>query len=391
MKISFAEIRNQLGGFSQKTKTGIYLHYPFCLSKCSYCHFYSLTGDIELHRRWLDTIKKEIRAASEKLSDLLVIDTIYFGGGTPSLLKPEEIREILERLRESFPAELTEVTLEANPDSCEKWLWGWREAGVNRLSVGAQSFDDEVLRILGRRHSAEKTWKFIRKARAAGFENINLDLIAGIPGETSDTVKTNLQALNELKPEHVSVYLLEELERVPFRGIWEKNPVSDEELVQRYQEYRQGLQQVGYKQYEISNFSQPGYRCQHNLKYWQYQPFLGFGPSAASHLGPVRWQNVAELKSWQMAVTFELLDVAEIIILNQEKSVAERLAFGLRLADGINWKKLKKEYPFFDFSEFEKKISELVSLGSLKFSKSHLRIPPEKFLIANSILAELIF
>lgn len=391
MRTSYPEIRNRLSSFSEKIKTGIYFHYPFCRAKCPYCHFYSIIKDQDLHSRWLKNIKKEIRSASEALSDSILVDTVYFGGGSPSELQPEEIRDLLENLTNSFATELAEITLEANPDAGEEWLKSWREAGVNRLSVGAQSFDDRILKILGRRHSAEKTREFILKAREAGFENINLDLIIGVPGATPATIEANLQALTELNPHHVSVYMLEELEHVPFKKVWEENPVPDEEVVSQYQEYRQELERLGYQQYEISNFSQPGYRCLHNLKYWQYQPFLGFGPSAASHLDSVRWQNVAEFEKWDEALSLEQMDVSEFIILGEKESIAEQLVFGLRLNEGINWEKLKRNYPLYDFSNYEKRILKLVSSGNLEFFDSNLRIPQDKLLLANSILAELLF
>jgi len=391
MKISFSEIKSHLEGYPQKLRTGIYLHYPFCLSKCPYCHFFSLIRDNHLHHLWLEIIKKEIKATSEHLSDFLIIDTVYFGGGTPSLLEPGEIKEILSILTDRFPAGLTEITLEVNPDSQEEWLSGWRQAGINRLSVGAQSFDDRILKILGRRHSSSRTCSFVKKAREAGFENINLDLMAGIPGELPETHEVNISILNQLKVAHVSVYLLEEVEQVPFKSVWESNPVSEDEMVRWYKKYRQTLRKAGYQQYEISNYSQPGFRCQHNLKYWEYKPFLGFGPSAASHLGSLRWQNKADLLSWPSAIDSGSLAVDDFLVLDLEKQIAEKIAFGLRLTDGVNWGKLKKEYRSFDFSGYEKKIAQLVSLGSLSLKDSRLTIPGKKFLIANSIISDLLF
>ncbi|MCI4445956.1 MAG: radical SAM family heme chaperone HemW [Candidatus Aminicenantes bacterium] len=392
MKISWDFIKEELNRNNFRPRaTGFYVHFPFCQQKCPYCHFYSFKGKEDDWNFWLAAIKNEMEIAASSLSEFMIIDTIYLGGGSPSLLAPEKIKEILEGLTRRYFARPLEITLEANPDGRKEWLKGWRGVGVNRLSIGAQSFDDHLLRILRRRHSARENLEFFIKAREAGFENINIDLMIGLPGETYETVRNNLQAIDNLKPEHISLYMLEELENVPFRKIWEENPISEDDLARIYTEYQQALTERSYRQYEISNFARPGYECRHNLKYWRYLPYIGLGPSAGSHLGPVRWQNVAELKSWAEAVSSGSIAASEFINLRREDSISERLAFGLRLTEGIDWSEFKNDYPDFDFSAYEKKIAELISLGSLKLSHSRLSIPVDKFLVTNAILSELIF
>lgn len=393
MKISWDFIKEKLNRGNFKAEpAGFYIHFPFCSDKCPYCHFYSTReseGEVE---RWHKAIKSEIQAAAKYLSNLPIqsAETIYFGGGTPSLLSPDKIREVITLIREEFSAKPSEITLEFNPESGKEWLLSWREAGLNRLSIGAQSFDERMLRILGRKHSVEQTLMFFEAARQAGFKNINLDLMIGLPGETAETVRLNLQAIADLRPEHVSIYLLEELENVPFRKVWEENPPSEEFIADVYNEYQRALDREGYQQYEISNFALPGYESKHNLKYWRYQPFVGLGPSAASHIGPIRWQNIADLKSWLEATALKQIEASEFIILDQKALLSERLAFGLRLTEGIDWSELKSDFPKINFLPYEKKIKELISSGNLSLIGSRLSIPPEKFLIANSILSELI-
>ncbi|MGQ9801744.1 MAG: radical SAM family heme chaperone HemW [Candidatus Saccharicenans sp.] len=383
-------IKKSLEKKREKVKTGLYLHYPLCRAKCTYCHFSSFIFKPELHQRWLSTIKKEIEKIAFYLADYLIIDTIYFGGGSPSLLSPEEILSLLLVLKHRLTADPEEVTLEVNPATEPDRIRGWLRAGITRLSFGAQSFDPLVLGVLGRHYRPEQTIKLVEEVARFGLLNINLDLMIGVPGESEKTFEANLQALQELQPRHLSVYLLEELEKVPFQKVFEENPLSDEEVAETYDRYCLKLEEAGWSQYEISNFSRPGFECRHNLKYWHYEPFLGLGPSASSHLGNFRWTNPGSLVEWEAAVISEEANFPEFIELSPEAEVRECLAFGLRLRAGISLEELRRRFPAFDFSSLENKLSRLAEAGLLKFRDGRVSLPPDKFLISNYILSELL-
>lgn len=386
----FSLIKERLRAINKPLKTGLYIHYPFCQSKCPYCHFYSLVFDPGLQEQWMEGIKEEIRLVSDSLAEFLLIDTVYFGGGSPSLLTPEEVLAVLREICSLFQVELQEVTLEVNPVAEERRIGEWLAVGVTRLSFGVQSFDPKVLKILGRMYSPEKALQLAQTARKAGARNLNVDLMIGVPGELPATLKTNLSYLKSLNPDHVSIYMLEEIDQVPFKRIWEKTPLSDDLVVDSYNHYRYKLEEWGWKQYEISNFARPGFRCRHNLKYWQYEPFLGFGPSASSHLGPFRWTNSAEIQAWLSGLDSPGQAFSEFLELGPLAEINESLAFGLRLREGIDWLKLKQKHPGFDFSGYEKRINQLVRLGLVRQENSCLLVPEERLLVLNSIISELI-
>ncbi|MCR4410579.1 MAG: radical SAM family heme chaperone HemW [Candidatus Saccharicenans sp.] len=390
MDADYNLIVRRLSEASQKAETGFYIHYPFCRQKCSYCHFSSSVYERELHLKWLAAIKEEIRRAAALFSDYLIIDTVYFGGGTPSLLTPGEVKCLLDSVQKNFEVRLQEATIEVNPAAEAGRIGGWLRAGINRLSVGAQSFDPEVLRVLGRNYDPDNTVRLVEEAKKAGASNIGLDLMVGVPGESLRTIEVNLKALAELQPEHVSVYLLEELEKVPFQRVWEKSPVSEEAAAETYERYRLSLEAAGWLQYEIANFSRPGYRCRHNLKYWKYQPFLGLGPSASSHLANFRWTNPSGLEDWLSALGSGKPGFDEFIELRPGEEVREFLASGLRLREGISLEELTSRFPGVDLSGYETRLTRLKDYGLLQVSDGLVRIPPERFLISNYIISELL-
>ncbi|MDD8021030.1 MAG: radical SAM family heme chaperone HemW [Acidobacteriota bacterium] len=391
MIINPVELQNKIRIKEKSRKAGAYFHYPFCPQKCPYCHFYSFSGGKEEQDAWLATIQEEISLLAGELAGLIEIDTVYFGGGTPSSLAPEEIELLLLSLKKNFSSDVKEVTLEFNPENPLEKLQDFKQAGINRLSLGAQSFSDKILESLGRLHSAGDIFESVSQARRAGLTNINLDLMIGLPGEEVSIFRANLQGIKAVQPEHLAVYMLEEIEEVPFKKNWEKNPVPEDDLATTYQKYQDSLWEMNYQQYEISNYARPGYFCQHNLKYWEYKPVVGFGPSAASHLGFVRWQNVPDLKLWSEAITNGQMHLAEYLILSPEAALKEKLMSGLRLAAGINWELIRQEFPKLDFRPYEARIHELTARGSLEKAGPNIRIKASQFLIANSILSELLF
>lgn len=288
----------------EKTTLGIYLHLPFCMAKCSYCDFLSFQGiSQEEQRQYLQVLKKEMTFWGEHCREKFQVDTLFIGGGTPSMLNSVLIADIMEAVRTAFCiTEKAEVTIESNPKTLsEEKLTAYLQAGINRLSMGVQSLDDGLLRRLGRMHDRTDAVENYRLARACGFQNINLDLMFAIPGQTPELWRETITQTIDLRPEHISFYGLQleegtELERQWKRGEWEM--LSDNADRQMYHEALHLLRQSGYDHYEISNAALPGKACRHNLKYWSAEPYLGLGLGAHSFIGETRWSNLTTLSAY---------------------------------------------------------------------------------------------
>jgi oxygen-independent coproporphyrinogen-3 oxidase len=388
-------------------KAGLYVHFPFCRRKCPYCHFASAPprpGDLE---KWIGGLLREIELYAGLGWEF---DTLYFGGGTPSLLDPEGVRKILALLKDRLSLRLEEFTLEANPSSFihvqtieprmmgeprarpsggedDGILAGWASAGVTRLSIGAQSFDDDVLDTLGREASEARTSEFIRQARRAGFASVGLDLMVGVPGETRCGLVKTLAGVRRAGPDHVSLYLLENVEGLPFEAVLRQNPVDDDAAAEAFEFLAAGLEAEGLKRYEISSFARPGRESRHNLKYWRYAPFLGLGPSAASHLGDERWTNMAGLDEWAAALEAGRDPRAETIRLAPEQAAREALISGLRLADGVDLRALRERFGIDLGARFAPEMEDLVRDGFLVRKAERLLIPADKMLVSNAVLS----
>lgn len=331
------------------------------------------------------------REASAFSAADLHFDTLYLGGGTPSLLDGPAVASVRDLACSHFPLEVGEFTLEADPSAgAAARLRGWREAGVNRISVGVQSFDDEVLRTLGRRHSGGEALRFCRSAREAGFEVLAVDLMVGVPGETAESVGLTLATLLELGPDHVSVYFLENVEGLPFAKVLAKRPVDEDKAVDNYESLRAGLEAAGLLQYEISNFARPGRECRHNLKYWRYEPYVGLGPSACSHVARSRWCNRSDLAGWAEALERGGPVREDVIELAPEDAAREALVFGLRLVKGVDVAGLEARTGINVCSFYAREIDELASQGLLIQAGARLWIPADKLLTSNAILSRFI-
>jgi oxygen-independent coproporphyrinogen-3 oxidase len=370
-------------------KAGLYVHFPFCRRKCPYCHFASGPmgpGDFDKWRRGLE------READRYADGGLEFDTLYIGGGTPSLLGPADVRGLLDVLKARFSLRLGEFTLEANPasDDSEDMLAGWAEAGVTRLSVGVQSFDDDVLDILGRESSEAQAADFVRLARRAGFASVGLDLMVGVPGETRCGLIKTLAGVRRSAPDHVSLYILENVEGLPFEAVLRGNPVEDDAAADAFEFMAAGLEAEGLRRYEISNFARPGHECLHNLKYWRYEPFLGLGPSAGSHIGNERWMNAPRLADWASALDAGRDPRAEIVSLRPDDLVKEALVAGLRLARGIDVLEFKKRFGTDLFSRYKNELADLARDGFLVREGQSLRIPADRLLVSNAILSRFV-
>jgi oxygen-independent coproporphyrinogen-3 oxidase len=369
-------------------RAGLYIHFPFCRAKCPYCHFYSLADRDQLYLEWWEGLKRE---TERYVKENLTIDTVYLGGGTPSLLQPDDLSAIRELLDGRFWLKASEFTLEANPDvEDDSVVRRWREAGVTRLSVGVQSFEDGILGALGRGYWADRARVFCGICREAGFDSINIDLMIGVPGETRETVKKNLEETARLAPEHVSLYILENVEGLPFEKVLKDMPVDEDAVADHYRMYQAGLESAGLRQYEISNFARPGKECLHNLKYWRYEPFLGLGPSACSHVGNRRWCNKRDLEQWAGSLRQGKPLYEEQVELTPEMSAKEALVFGLRLVEGVDLRALGERTGVDVASKFDREIGELTGDGWLLRDGHTIRIPPDRFLVSNHVFSRFV-
>jgi oxygen-independent coproporphyrinogen-3 oxidase len=369
-------------------KVGLYVHFPFCRAKCPYCHFSSVPYREDLREAWFEGLGKE---AARHAGAGFRADTLYVGGGTPSMLGPGDIARVLESLRASFRLELAEFTLEANPDPRDSAsLEGWLEIGVSRLSVGVQSFDDRMLGVLGRTYTARQAGDFVRNARLAGFPAVGIDLMIGVPTETPDSLRRTMSAVADLGPDHVSLYIMENLEGLPFESFARAHQVEDDDAADAYDLMRAGLEAAGLHRYEISNFSRDGAECLHNLKYWRYEPFLGLGPSACSHIGAVRWCNKPAIEDWAAGLAPGGDPRGEVRELTPEASLREALISGLRLARGVGIADLKARFGIDVLGIFHLQIGKLLDEGLLDIEGGILRIPDDKFLISNAVYSRFV-
>lgn len=368
---------------------GLYVHVPFCAAICNYCNFNRGVLDEALKRLYVDALVAEIRHCPEAGAP---IDTIFFGGGTPSLLASEELSRILRACRDTFPvAADAEITLEANPETVsEGGLAAYRSAGVNRLSYGVQSFRDVELRRLGRLHSAETARRAVRLARGAGFDNVSLDLMLWLPGQRLPEWLESVDALVALAPEHASIYLLEIYPNAPLRdemarGGWSVAP--DEVAAEMYLQGLSRLEAAGYEQYEISNVARAGRRARHNLLYWQSGHWLGFGCGAHSTWDGVRWRNLSSTAEYVERMTAGRRVRVEARTLSAEERLEEVLFMGLRLTEGIDLQAVAARYGVDVFARHEDQLSRFVDLGVLVHEPGRrLALTREGMLVANEIM-----
>lgn len=319
-----------------KNVTGLYVHIPFCDGKCFYCAFYSRPYESRLAERYLRALAMELKQYPR-----LGVETIYFGGGTPSLLSLPELDYLCGLARENVStARLQEWTVEANPGSltAEK-LSLMVKAGVNRISLGAQSFDNSALKWLGRRHNTAQIFNAVEMIKSAGLCNFGLDLIACIPGVGHETWRKTLEAAVALDPKHISVYALTREEGSRLAGSApdkSAKPLTEEEEIETLDIAGAVLAKSGYSRYEISNYARPGFECLHNLACWRGQEYIGLGASAASHAGLKRWTNLADLEKYIEALEHGKKPPRSIDVLNKRLKQVEMIVFGLRMTKGIS-------------------------------------------------------
>ena len=384
---------------------GLYVHVPFCKTKCPYCDFNTYQGVEHLIEPFLPALTTEIQCWGETLAHPAV-KSIFFGGGTPSYLPQGYIEHILASIQDTFWLEKeAEITIEANPgDLDEAACAGILAQGVNRLSIGVQSLDNNLLNLLGRRHQASEATQAFKTARQAGFENVNLDLMYGLPNQSMDQWSQTLDSLIELAPEHISLYALTIEEGTPMHRWLEHGqiPEPDPDLAaDMYQYARESLATAGYHHYEISNWSLPSRSCEHNLVYWENGPYLGVGPGAHSRLGDYRFWTIlspreynTKAASWSEIKTKSVSELVNTVLqgvptlggweyISLETACSETMFLGLRLLDGLDIFEASAKTGLDLAKKFETPIQECIDLGLLERDGNRVKLTNSSYLIAN--------
>ena len=374
-------------------KLGIYIHIPFCRSKCDYCDFYSLAG----REKEMDRYQKALLAHMRETAPLaqgIGVDSIYFGGGTPSYYGAKRIKELLAHLSKLFQVEKdAEITVECNPDSVDlKSLRILRKAGVNRLSMGMQSAQEEELRAIHRIHTPQQTNQAVEAARKAKFTNLSLDLIYGLPGQTMESWKATVEHALSLIPQHLSCYGLKVEEGTPLaRRVAEGEVLPDDDQQADLYLWTVGrLERAGLPQYEISNFAKPGHESRHNLRYWLTQPYIGFGPGAHSDFGGRRYSFVRDLEGYIRGVLEggDVIDASELI--PQRERCGEYLMLRLRTTRGVDGQEYRNDY-FMDFAPLEARLREFAAQGwAEQTGEGRWRFTPRGFLVSNQLIGDLL-
>ena len=374
---------------------GVYIHIPFCRSKCNYCSFISRPWDEPLAEKYWRAVVQELKAffSSNPTSD--IADSIFFGGGTPSLVPADHIAEILASCRELFEVSANcEITLEANPGTlsskkAEKYL----AMGVNRISMGAQTFSDQELVAIGRIHTSDEVAESMALLRSTGFENINLDLILGLPGQSQEQWQANLKQLVELAPAHVSVYMLELDPKAPLYHSVAKGLArvpDDDSMADWYLQTLDYFSNHRYRQYEISNFARPEFECRHNLKYWQREPVLGFGVGSHSFDGCTRYANHPKLETYLKSLEEGQSPIDWRQAVSDEEGLQETLFLGLRLSQGLDWEKIRTEFGTADLVRIESSLDSMCAEGLLEWKDSSIHLTRRGMLLSNEVFQEFV-
>lgn len=370
---------------------GVYLHIPFCKSRCSYCDFatdvYRDAGSVE---RYVESICSEIDGNPKShIPNPKSIDSIYFGGGTPSLLSASQVEKILDKVRTIFDvADDSETTMEMNPATVTpETLAAFRSSGINRASFGVQTFNDRDLKLLARGHDANDARNTFRMLRDAGFDNVSFDLIAGLPGQSIDDWKRNLDEAVAMQPEHLSLYLLEIHEATPLAEQLRsgRRPMPDEAVAaESYEMMIDMLEVVGYEQYEISNFAKPGFRSRHNSKYWRLDPVYGFGVSAHSFDGRQRYANERDTAAY-----VRLIDSGGPAEVSRESvdAASEFVFLGLRLTDGIDLEEYKARFNDDLVERYRHEVDDLLEKELIDITDTRMRLTRRGMLFSNEVFS----
>lgn len=361
---------------------GLYLHIPFCRSKCPYCDFFSMRANQEEYDNYIKILKENIKYWSSKTDK--VVDTIYFGGGTPSVLKAEQIADLIYTIKNSFNCSPEiEISMEANPKSAIDFDFKTAyNAGLNRVSLGVQSSNENELKTLGRIHSPEDVKRAVKNIKDSGIDNISVDLMLGVPGQTVDSLKNSVDFCVSLDVKHISTYILKIEENTIFYKSRDKYNFPDEDLTaDLYLFTIEYLAENGFYKYEISNFSKECYECKHNLKYWNLDDYLGLGPAAHSFMDGERFFYDRSIDNFRNN---------EIIKDGEGGTPSEYIMLQMRLSKGLNLKKFKEAFGAMPDKDFFEKIKKYSDLGYIIYDKDIICFTEKGFLVSNNILADLI-
>lgn len=383
-------------------RLGIYVQVPFCQAKCTYCNFHTGVFSNNLYSPYAAAVCREIA----KYSDLLAaagiaevsgatVDTIYVGGGTPSLLEPRALARVLDAIRAEFDCDLGEVTLEADPETItSEKAAAWRAAGFNRVSMGVQSVQDEELQAAGRMHRREDTYRATQLLRDAGLVNISFDLIAGLPHQTDASWENSVEQLLSLRPEHASIYLMEidegsRLGREVLSGgtRYSAPALPDDDAMARFYEHACArLASAGYLHYEISNWGLPGFESRHNLKYWRREPYYGFGAGAHSFNGSQRWANAHDPAAYVAAIEQGRSCFEQLEQVSQQQALEEELFLGLRQLEGVDLARIESKYS----ASLRPRIEELRERGLVEWNGTCVRLAPDRLTVSNEVFVHLL-
>jgi putative oxygen-independent coproporphyrinogen III oxidase len=391
--------------FSAMVNYGLYIQVPFCQTKCTYCNFHTGVVTTSRFRPYIVAVRQEIASHASlcgaagicgvALADAARVDTVYIGGGTPSLLDPELLDDLLTSVKQNFPCAWSEVTLEADPETiAPHQAASWYASGINRISFGSQSFVDEELKAAGRRHRSTDIYRAVPILRDVGIRNISFDLIAGLPKQTHASWRHSLTESIALSPEHFSIYMMEidEGSRLGLEVLnggtrYSARDLPTEEAMAEFYELAQAeLAAAGYQQYEISNWCKPGYASQHNLKYWRREAYLGFGAGAHSFSGKQRWANLHDAAAYVAAIENGKPPMVDVDAVTPESALQEELFLGLRQLAGIDLLRIERQYGV----NLGDKVSHLASNGMVEREGNILRLAPAKLSISNEALVELL-
>lgn len=379
-------------GLQTAKKIGVYVQVPFCQTKCTYCNFHTGVFSQSLYTPYVDAVCREIREQNA-LRDAHA-DTVYIGGGTPSLLDPIDLARIFGAIREARGDHWDEATLEADPETitAEKAVT-WRDAGMNRVSMGVQSFDDHELRAAGRMHRRADVYRALGLLRDAGLDNVSMDLIAGLPHQTANSWEASLDELIALRPQHVSIYLLEvdegsRLGKEILNGGKRYSAAEvpgDDQMAGFYERACKRLAESGYEHYEISNWALPGRASKHNLKYWRREAYLGFGAGAHSFDGAKRWSNMHDPAAYTATIAAGKLPIDHEEAVTSGQALNEEFFLGLRELAGIDLARIEREYG----ADLSSRVSRLIDSGLLERDGERIRLSPANLAISNEAFVEL--
>jgi oxygen-independent coproporphyrinogen-3 oxidase len=392
--------------FEQMTSLGIYVQVPFCQTKCTYCNFHTGVVSSSRFAPYVSAVRREMKTHRDlylsagiefvpAIAKNAKVDTVYIGGGTPSLIEPAQLQNLLDTIRDSFGSDPSEVTLEADPETVDaQKASAWARAGINRVSIGVQSFSDAELAASGRMHRRADIYRAVPILREAGIANIGFDLIAGLPLQTPESWLQSVGRLIDLAPEHVSVYILEVDEKSRLGSELLKGGKrysagavpSEDQMAEFYELAQSSFSAAGYHHYEISNWAKPGFESRHNLKYWRREAYLGFGAGAHSFSGVQRWANAHDAADYVNAMQNNLLPVEQLERLTPEAALEEELFLGLRQLDGIDVSRIEKDYAVKLASRFD----PLASSGLVEWKGSVVRLAPSRLSVSNEVFVELL-